>query len=967
MTLKRQNLMTITTIVLAVSLAALFASPVVDTAAADDPKKDGNSLHLVDMQATKLPNGQLAYQMISHVIDSDDVTDQRYGSNPTPSIPGPIIIIDEGDKVELTLHNDLGGGCVSVHTHGVHYPIESDGTLEVTNGVVDSCATVNQPYTYEWNAAKGTAGTWPYHDHTFGSPLGSEDKGLFGAVIVNEKKTSALIDGKIKKIKTSDIDKEFVLYMVETTFWGVEIDHTNGGLQTPLWTNPTLVAQTGETDRFHVIGLGTAFHTFHMHAHRWLEDGTTNVIDTKNIGPLTRHVFTIKAGEGVGEGDWMYHCHVFAHMQAGMTGFYRVTADGGPSIPGPSPFPDDSGNKLISFEIVDEPGPWFKNLAPLPGTSESLAVANPGDTIKFDMTQTATVHTITSLLYPVENIDAPHATNMPFDQTQAFSGGAQVTLEDPGLYVFTCKVHPYMFAGVIVNDEETEGLDLGEYIRIVNGLDTPTASPLAVSLLKTFFVDTDPNNWQDYTDLNGWNVTFPPVEVRATDGALVNLADLNVVDVPLTKADPPRAGIGEVWINTQFETAEGNTKYGSATAVDTSSWKVTKKVFGDMNHPHNMWANTEGNILYQTQWFDSKLSSIDRENAIVIDEITVGDSPSHVMTRPADGNTAYIAMNGDNNNNSVVKVQLDDDGFLFNMGTLDIDQPHPHGHWINNDIMVTPNAFTGTSSIYDFETEETTVVEHTDLLAVSKNAFTVPIATGMHPSGEKYYVANLLDQTVTCVSIDTPACIDGTDLVDTKPILLVTGISNLFTKGNLTPTQLGPAGLLPIQTPVDPSGKYVVTATLLPSIVIIDTEIDEMVLSLACDAGCHGVNFGANVNDDGTGSGYNAYVSSKFSNALIVFDPKDAIDNDDDGNGILDADESVGVVGRVVLADTNSIVNPNFDKTPNGHHGMGGQGVLAIPNPYDGWIEATIASENLSGEMQLWIDQLSPQQKDPYP
>ena len=437
--------------------------------------------------------------------------------------------------------------------------------------------------------------------------------------------------------------------------------------------------------------------------------------------------------------------------------------------------------------------------------------------------------------------------------------------------------------------------------------------------------------------------------------------------MPLTAVDPPTAGIGEVWVNTQFETADGNAKYGSATAVDTATWKVTKKVFGDMNHPHNMWSNTEGNIIYQTQWFDSRLASIDRENAEVLDEITIGDSPSHVMTRPADGNTAYIAMNGDNFDNSIVEVSLNpNNGNLNSVGTLDIDQPHPHGHWMNNDIMVTPNAFTGTSSIYNFDTENTTVVPHTDLLAVSQNAFTVPIATGMHPSGEKYYVANLLDQTVTCVSTGTAACVDGENLVDTKPILLVTGLPNLFTAGDLTPVQDGPAGLLPIQTPVDPTGRYVVTATLLPSIVIIDTEIDQMVLSMACDAGCHGVNFGANV--DG---GYNAYVSSKFSNALIVFDPTDAIEADLDGetgnqNGILEPSEADGVVGRVILATENSSDNPNFDGTPNGLHGMGGQGVLAIPNPYDGWIEATVASDNLSAEMQGWITQLSTDQKDPY-
>lgn len=46
---------------------------------------------------------------------------------------------------------------------------------------------------------------------------------------------------------------------------------------------------------------------------------------------------------------------------------------------------------------------------------------------------------------------------------------------------------------------------------------------------------------------------------------------------------------------------------------------------------------------------------------------------------------------------------------------------------------------------------------------------------------------------------------------------------------------------------------------------------------------------------------------------------------------------------------------------------MRGQGVLDIPNPYDGWIEATVTSDNLSSEMQDWVDQLSNAQKDPYP
>ena len=961
------------------------------SADAADPKT-----HEITMAAVPLSNGQLAYQMIEHLIDDQDVTVERYGVDPTPSIPGPVLIFDEGDQIMLTLENQLGDlnepgvdDCVSVHVHGVHYGIESDGTREATNKQIQSCATPDNPYTFVWSAVEGTAGTWPYHDHTFGSFLGAEEEGLFGAIIVNEKKTGALIDGKIKNIKTDEIDKEYILYMKGTTFWGVEIDNDkNTGQQTPLWTNPTLVSELGSIDRFHVLGIGSEFHTFHMHAHRWIDDGTTNVVDTQTIGPLTREVFVVKAGEGVGTGDWMYHCHVFAHMQAGMSGFYRVTNDGGESIPGASPLGD-----LVSFEIVDEPGPWFKNRAPLDGLSESLAVTGIGSTIHFDMTDTSTVHTVTSLIYPVTP-SGPDATNMPFDQSDAFRGGAQVTLEDPGLYVFTCKIHPYMFAAVIADDPNTVGLDLGENIRIVNGIETPTLSPLAISLLRTFFVSTTPDLWQDY-ETGTWEVNLPAVDLRLTGGAVAPLSAINVGPIPLALTTPQYDGIGEVWINTQFETSEGKTKYGSATAVDTATWEVTKKVFGTgdktLNHPHNMWTNTDNSIIYQTEWFDNELSSIDRDAAMVIDEIAIGESPSHVMTRPVDGDTAYVAMNGENSDFSIDVVILNPDGTLTEQLPLDIGAPHPHGHWMNNDHMVTPNAFTGSSSIYNFNTDTTTVVPHEDLQLFG-SAFGVPIATKMHPSGDKYYLANLLDQTVVCVSIapENPACnidvsLDTEDgvadgKVAIKQILLIANlldagapgdeIRGLLEEGEIMVTQSGPAGLLPIQTPVSPDGKYVVTATLLPSIVIIDADLDELVLSMACDAGCHGANFGANVN-----GGYNAYVSSKFSNALIVFDPVEAINADANADGILDATESTGVVGRVLLSSDNFSTDASSDDSVTGLDGMGGQGVLAIPNIYDEWIQETAllcGNGNIDGpftecssDINNWLGSLTPVQRNP--
>jgi plastocyanin len=43
------------------------------------------------------------------------------------------------------------------------------------------------------------------------------------------------------------------------------------------------------------------------------------------------------------------------------------------------------------------------------------------------------------------NIDA-------FDEITAYAGGAIVQLEDPGLYVFVCKLHPFILGAVIVDD-----------------------------------------------------------------------------------------------------------------------------------------------------------------------------------------------------------------------------------------------------------------------------------------------------------------------------------------------------------------------------------------------------------------------------------------------------------------------------------------------------------------------------------
>lgn len=576
-----------------------------------------------------------------------------------------------------------------------------------------------------------------------------------------------------------------------------------------------------------------------------------------------------------------------------------------------------SGNGRVEFDLVDQPGIWFTNTAGPVAGNRSLAVASPGVEVRFSG-RSHTVHTMSSLLWP------EGAANMPFD-TRAQKGSASVDLQTPGLYVFVCKVHPYMLAAVIVDDPKTPGLDLGERISIIDGPTVPTSSDLATRLLRTFFIATTPANWQDFTAPSRvWHVTYPNVDVRITGGAVVNLAGVLTQrygnDTPLPPLfNPATPGVGEVWVDTQFEKTAGKEKPGTATNVNASTWQITRKVALpqiNMNNPHNLWTDRNQRLIYQTEWFDSKLTVFERETGRFIRQVSVGEAPAHVMTR-TDTDEVHVTVNGADRNDSVVELSP---GAQSVRQRIDIGRPHPHAHWMSHDggTMVTANVFTNDSSIYDFPSDRAAVV------STGSHA----IATGMMPDSSKYYVANFLSHTLTVVQTATSRVLATINLLENyDPIT-----------GAIT----GPVGGLPIQTPVSPDGKYMVTAnTLTATIVITDTATERMVVSLPGDAGTHGVQFGAK-----QGGGYYAYVANKFSNTLLV------VDADPNGDGRF---EDAAVVGRILLT-----AGPNTasDDRVVALAGMGGQGVLAIPVPYNGWVQRL--PDN-------WKQLLTPQQRNPAP
>lgn len=578
----------------------------------------------------------------------------------------------------------------------------------------------------------------------------------------------------------------------------------------------------------------------------------------------------------------------------------------------------------VEFELTDEPGAWFKNAdGPVAGF-QSLAVATPGTEVRFTG-KSNTVHTRTSLIFPTG------AAGMPFN-TPPRKGGDEVTLTTPGLYVFTCSIHPYMFGAVIVDDPNTPGLDLGNSITLINGITVPTSSDLATRLLRTFFIATHPANWQNYASGAPWHVTYPDVDVRVDIGVVNLPAVLNTRygnDASLQAPfNPTTTGVGEVWVDTQFEKTSGKSKPGTATAISATTWQPTRKVALpqiNMNNPHNMWTDRNQNLIYQTQWFDSKLTIFNRQTGALVKNLSVGESPAHVMTR-VDTDQLHVTNNGDTRTDSVMEIAPLGNGVERR---INIGRGNPHAHWMsaNGQQMVTPNVITGDTTQYNFGTNRIESILQTS------SPLSHPIATGMMPDASKYYVANLLDSTMTVIDMHSNAVV--------KTINLIANYDPV--SGAIT----GPVGALPIQTPVSPDGKNMVTAnTLTGTITVVDTRpglptTDTVVAMLGCDPGCHGVQYGAK-----NGGGYYAYVSSKFSNTMLIVDP----DPNNDGNP---ADASV--VGRILLTATGSTAK---DATITANAGMGGQGVLPIPLVYNGWVQNLPSS---------WKSQLTPAQQNPAP
>lgn len=218
-------------------------------------------------------------------------------------IPGPLIRARVGDRLRIHFKNmdTLRREPHSMHFHGVHYEPTSDGAYIPGFSGADADVLPGHAYTYVLTAGPDSAGVWPYHDHS-PSMEHSIGGGMYGMLSILGRHERAP-------------DREFEVVFAP---WGKFMTIDGRAF---VGNTPVFHAKVGQLVQWDVMAMGSDFHTFHVHGHRWITAGDVSR-DTQTVGPAES--FRIRWREDA-PGTWLYHCHVEDHMMHGMIGIYRVS------------------------------------------------------------------------------------------------------------------------------------------------------------------------------------------------------------------------------------------------------------------------------------------------------------------------------------------------------------------------------------------------------------------------------------------------------------------------------------------------------------------------------------------------------------------------------------------------------------------------------------------------------------------
>jgi FtsP/CotA-like multicopper oxidase with cupredoxin domain len=219
-------------------------------------------------------------------------------------IPGPQIRVRQGDRVRVTLKNELDES-TSIHFHGIELPNDQDGVPFITQPPIKPGTS----FTYEFVVPN--SGSNMYHSHH--NSAKQVGLGLLGAFIVEPRQPRA--------VERADVD--YVMILND----GVH-GYTFNGKSFPA-TEP-LKAKRGQTVRIRFMNEGMMIHPMHLHGMHMTviaKDGWPQPApwkcDTLNVAPGERWDVIVKC---TNPGVWAFHCHILPHAESEHGMFGMVTA-----------------------------------------------------------------------------------------------------------------------------------------------------------------------------------------------------------------------------------------------------------------------------------------------------------------------------------------------------------------------------------------------------------------------------------------------------------------------------------------------------------------------------------------------------------------------------------------------------------------------------------------------------------------
>jgi FtsP/CotA-like multicopper oxidase with cupredoxin domain len=255
-----------------------------------------------------LPDGTKEFDITSSIIDwevSPGHTVRAWAYN--GQVPGPMIKVNDGDKVRIAYKNDLPQSS-AIHFHGIEVPNAMDGVPDVTQKPVKPGETFN----YEFVARGPAVGMYHSHHHA----EHQVPDGLTGALVIGDEPIPA---------GYGPVSQEIPMVLNDAGVIGLSLNGKSFPATAPVMAHP------GETVEIHYYNEGLQIHPMHLHGIEQLviaKDGfplpQPYRADTVSVAPGERYTVLVKPRADQ-LGVWAYHCHILTHAEGDQGMFGMVT------------------------------------------------------------------------------------------------------------------------------------------------------------------------------------------------------------------------------------------------------------------------------------------------------------------------------------------------------------------------------------------------------------------------------------------------------------------------------------------------------------------------------------------------------------------------------------------------------------------------------------------------------------------